>query len=175
MTRTSTSATTECDVFVIRKILQIALFVNFCACPFPRVKYKGDVLGHQLFEAYLPSLLHRLYKKRRWRVSKKVQEDKKVKRPDVNGFASASFPNVGIVSFFAQFMGFVLQNQQDQVSTLQKAGWTKYPSFLVWPGLERASTVDVITTGQSTAVFLCVYAIFGMVTTNRVILVQACS
>ena len=90
MTRTSTSATTECDVFFVRKILQIALFVNFCACPFPRVKYKGDVLGHQLFEAYLPSLLHRLYKQRRWRASK-IEDDKKVKRPCVNDFASASF------------------------------------------------------------------------------------
>jgi len=78
MTRTSTSATTECDVFFVQKILQVVFLINFCACPFPRVKYKGDVLGHQLFEAYLPSLLHRLYKQRRWRVSERVQEAKKV-------------------------------------------------------------------------------------------------
>ena len=67
----------------------------------------------------------------------------------------------------------------DPVSTMQKAGLTNHSSFLVLSSLEKGFTLDVITRGQSTTIFLCIGPIFGTVTynqlTNWVILVQACS
>ena len=65
------------------------------------------------------------------------------------------------------------------MSTMQKTGWTIHSSVLVLSGLKKSFTLDVITRGQSTTIFLCIGAFFGVVTnnqtTNRVILVHACS
>ena len=136
MTRTSISATTECDVFFVQKILQVVFLINFCACPFPRVKYKGDVLGHQLFEAYLPSLLHRLYKQRRWRVSKRVQEAKKVKRPGVNGLASTSFQSQDVenrVFYLLILSDSSLKSTSPSVKSTKD--WLNQSSLFFWSGL----------------------------------------
>ena len=136
MTRTSISATTECDVFFVQKILQVVFLINFCACPFPRVKYKGDVLGHQLFEAYLPSLLHRLYKQRRWRVSKRVQEAKKVKRPGVNGLASTSFQSQDVenrVFYLLILSDSSLKSTSPSVNCTKD--WLNQLSLFFWSGL----------------------------------------
>ena len=62
---------------------------------------------------------------------------------------------------------------------MQKTGWTNHSTFLVWFGLERRFTVDVISRGQSTTIFLCIrpFLAWWHVTqpTNGVILVQVCS
>ena len=39
---------------------------------------------------------------------------------------------------------------------MQKTGWTNYSPFLVWPGVEKGFTLDVITGGWSTTIFLCI-------------------
>ena len=46
--------------------------------------------------------------------------------------------------------------EQDPVSTMQKTGWTNHSSFLVLSSLEKGFTLDVITRGQSTIIFLCI-------------------
>ena len=52
-------------------------------------------------------------------------------------------------------------NQTDPVSAMQKTGRTNYSTFLVWFGLERRLTVDVISRGQSTQQpFSCVLGHF---------------
>ena len=38
-----------------------------------------------------------------------------------------------------------IQNEQDPVSTMQKTGLTNYSSFLIWSGLEKLFTLEVIT------------------------------
>ena len=48
------------------------------------------------------------------------------------------------------------RKKQDPVSTLQKTGWTIHSSFMVLSGLEKGFTLDVITRGQSTTIFLCI-------------------
>ena len=67
---------------------------------------------------------------------------------------------------------------QDPVSTMQKTGWTIHSFFLVLCGLKKSFTLDKITRGHSTTIFLC----FGPFsawwrtnkrTNNRVILEQA--
>ena len=46
--------------------------------------------------------------------------------------------------------------EQDPVSTIQKVGWTIHSSFLVLSGLKKSFTLDLITRGQSTTIFLCI-------------------
>ena len=46
--------------------------------------------------------------------------------------------------------------KQDPVSTMKKTGWTIHSSFLVLCGLEKGFTLDPITRGQSTTLFVCV-------------------
>ena len=41
---------------------------------------------------------------------------------------------------------------EDSASTMQKTGWTNCSSFLVWSG-KRFFTLNVVTGGQSTAIF----------------------
>ena len=49
---------------------------------------------------------------------------------------------------------------------MQKTGWTNYSSFLVFCGLEKGFTLDVIIMGQSKTIFSLYWAIFGIVTTK---------
>ena len=58
---------------------------------------------------------------------------------------------------------------------MQKTNWTNHSPFLVWFGLEKGFTLDVITMGQSKTIFLCHFRHGDEQTTNRVILEQACS
>ena len=63
---------------------------------------------------------------------------------------------------------------------MQKTGWTIHSPFLVLFGLKKNFTLDVITRGQATTIFLCIgpFSAGGQTnerTTNRVNLVQACS
>ena len=64
---------------------------------------------------------------------------------------------------------------------MQKTGWTNHSSFLVLSGLEKGFTLDLITSGQSTTIFLCIgpFLAWWLVTNKRtnhqVILEQACS
>ena len=46
--------------------------------------------------------------------------------------------------------------KQDPVSTMQKTGWTIHSPFLVLFGLKKNFTLDVITRGQATTIFLCI-------------------
>ena len=46
--------------------------------------------------------------------------------------------------------------KQYPVSTMQKTGCTNHSSFLVKSGLEKGFTLDLITRGQSTTIFLCI-------------------
>ena len=72
------------DVFFFQRFLRVALLVNFCttsinACsPLKPLKGKGGVLKQQLFEAYLPSLLHRRFKQRQ-QVAKRAEQQVKKK------------------------------------------------------------------------------------------------
>ena len=73
--------TADRDAFFVRKILQVALFINFCGslnacCPPKRFKETRDVMKQQLFEAYLPNLLQRRFKQRR-QVAKRADRGKK--------------------------------------------------------------------------------------------------
>ena len=45
---------------------------------------------------------------------------------------------------------------QDPASTMQKIGWTIHSFFLVLSGLKKSFTLDMITRGQSTTIFLCI-------------------
>ena len=63
---------------------------------------------------------------------------------------------------------------------MQKTGWTIHSFFLVLSGLKKSFTLDVITRGQSTTIFLCIGPFSAWWRTNKqtnsqVILVQACS
>ena len=44
----------------------------------------------------------------------------------------------------------------DPASTMQKTGWTIHSFFLVLSGLKKSFTLDMITRGQSTTIFLCI-------------------
>ena len=62
---------------------------------------------------------------------------------------------------------------------MQKTGWTIHSFFLVLSGLKKSFTLDMITRGQSTTIFLCIgpFSAWWQTndrTNNRVILVQAC-
>jgi len=46
--------------------------------------------------------------------------------------------------------------EQDPASTMQKTGWTIHSFFLVLSGLKKSFTLDMITRGQSTTIFLCI-------------------
>ena len=66
------------------------------------------------------------------------------------------------------------------MSTMQKTGWTINSFFLVLSGLKKSFTLDVITRGQSTTIFLCIGPFYAWWQTNKrtnnqMILVQACS
>ena len=62
---------------------------------------------------------------------------------------------------------------------MQKTGWTIHSSFLVLPGLKKEFHFGSDRYGTVNNHFPVYWAIFGMVmneqSTNRVILVQACS
>ena len=63
---------------------------------------------------------------------------------------------------------------------MQKTGWTIHSFFLVLSGLKKSFTLDVITRGQSTTIFLCIgpFSAWWQTnerTNNQMILVQACS
>ena len=76
---------------------------------------------------------------------------------------------------------FQSQNKQDPASTMQKAGWTIHSFFLVLSGLKKSFTLDMITRGQSTTIFLCIRPFSAWWHPNKqsnnqpVILGQACS
>ena len=70
------------------------------------------------------------------------------------------------------------KSKQDPVSTMQKTGWTKYSSFLVWSSLEKGFTYRGDRYGSFNNHFLCIgheNSRPNKRTNNRVILVQACS
>ena len=69
-----------------------------------------------------------------------------------------------------------VKTKQDPVSTIQKTGWTIHSSFLVLSGLKKSFTLDMITRGQSTTIFLCIgpFSAWWRTNDNRVILEQAC-
>ena len=48
------------------------------------------------------------------------------------------------------------KSEHDPVSTMQKTGWTIHSPFLVLFGLKKHFTLDVITRGQATTIFLCI-------------------
>ena len=60
-----------------------------------------------------------------------------------------------------------MKKKQDPMSTMQKTGWTIHSSVLVLSGLKKSFTLDVITRGQSTTIFLCIGAFFGTVMNNQ--------
>ena len=91
-------------------------------------------------------------------------------------------PIVKILEFVGFGPSFITWSdiKQDPVSTMQKTGWTIHSPFLVLFGLKKNFTLDVITRGQSTTIFLCIGPFLARwrttkQTNNRVILVQACS
>ena len=49
---------------------------------------------------------------------------------------------------------------------MQKTGWAIHSFFLVLSGLKKSFTLDVITRGQSTTIYVY-WAIFRMVTNER--------
>ena len=51
---------------------------------------------------------------------------------------------------------FNLETKQDPVYPMQKTGWTIHSPFLVLFGLKKNFTLDVITRGQATTIFLCI-------------------
>ena len=72
------------------------------------------------------------------------------------------------------------QIEQDPALTMQKTGWTIHSFFLVLSDLKKIFTLNVITRGQSTTIFLCIGPFLASWRTNeqsnnRVILEQACS
>jgi len=88
------------------------------------------------------------------------------------------------------FLGHILDNvhpskeswiwpghEQDPASTMQKTGWTIHSIFLVLSGPKKSFTLDVITWGQSTTIFLCIrpFSAWWRTNDNQVILEQACS
>ena len=50
---------------------------------------------------------------------------------------------------------------------MQKTGWTNHFSFLVLSGLKKGFTLDVITRGQSTTIFLCIGLFSAWWQTNK--------
>ena len=57
--------------------------------------------------------------------------------------------------------------KQDPASTMQKTGWTIHSFFLVLSGLKKSFTLDVITRGQSTTIFLCIGPFSAWWRTNK--------
>ena len=49
-----------------------------------------------------------------------------------------------------------LQVLASPVFTMQRTGWTVHSSFLVLCGLRKGFTLDVISRGQATTIFLCI-------------------
>ena len=50
---------------------------------------------------------------------------------------------------------------------MQKTGWTIHSFFLVLSGLKKSFTLDVITRGQSTTIFLCIGPFSAWWRTNK--------
>ena len=48
------------------------------------------------------------------------------------------------------------KSKKNPASTMQKTGWTNHSFFLVLSGLKKSFTLDMITRGQSTTIFLCI-------------------
>ena len=57
--------------------------------------------------------------------------------------------------------------EQDPASTMQKTGWTIHSFFLVLSGLKKSFTLDMITRGQSTTIFLCIGPFSAWSRTNK--------
>ena len=79
----------------------------------------------------------------------------------VQGGIAKTVPVSGGKEFLLRFSTLTsqtmwLQEKQDPVSTMQKTGWTIHSPFLVLFGLKKNFTLDVITRGQATTIFLCI-------------------